>query len=59
MLFVVALILCSWNSRAPETNTTDLIFSVILVAAPLRNSSDIIVPFLKRQNKLQMFLERR
>jgi hypothetical protein len=33
-LFVVALILCSWHSRAPETNPTDLIFSGIFVAAP-------------------------
>jgi hypothetical protein len=33
-LFVVALILCLWHSRAPQTNPTDLIFSGIFVAAP-------------------------
>jgi hypothetical protein len=33
-LFVVALILCSWHSRAMETNPTDLIYPGILVAAP-------------------------
>jgi hypothetical protein len=35
-LFIVALILCLWHSRAPEANPTDLIFSGIFVAAPLQ-----------------------
>jgi hypothetical protein len=33
-LFVVGFILCSWHSRAPETNPTDLIFSGNFVGAP-------------------------
>jgi hypothetical protein len=44
-LFIVALILCSWHSRAPETNPTDSIFSGIFVAAPL--------PEIVRDNILQ------
>jgi hypothetical protein len=44
-LFVVALILCSWHSRAQETNPTDLIFSGILDSCPL--------PEIVRDNTLQ------
>jgi hypothetical protein len=33
-LFLVALILCSWHNRGPETNPTYLTFSGIFVAAP-------------------------
>jgi hypothetical protein len=61
-LFVVAIILCSWHSRAPEMNPIDLIFSGIFVAAPSQKcsrwhltnlASDIFAPFLKRQNNLR------
>jgi hypothetical protein len=37
-LFAVAFILCSLLCQAPETNTTDLIFSGIFIAAFPRNS---------------------
>jgi hypothetical protein len=57
-LFVVALILCSWHSRAPEINPIDLIFLGIFEAGPSLKqfeitpnnlASDIFVPFLKLQ----------
>jgi hypothetical protein len=40
-LFVIALIVSSWHSRAPERNPTDLIFSGIFVAASSQKQFEI------------------
>jgi hypothetical protein len=65
-LFVLALTLCSWHSRTPETKHIDLIHSVTFAAAPQKKkcskqhltnlASHTTAPLLKRKN---MFSERR